>query len=858
MQVVSLGDLASALPGAVIAVDLVGRILYWGPGAARLYGWSAEEAVGRQIRELVLVGADRLADEVARSTHGGEQWDGEFAVHHKDGHSMVVNVSNAPVLGAHGEVVAVVGVSLDVTESARAVHARTAQLQQARAEAERFADRNARLVLVSEALGAALTRAEVVQVVLQQGISALGLDAGGIALVQGDRLEVLGSTGYEPEVVAAYERLPLSARSPLTDVVRERRTVRTGSRAELRERYPHLLHSSLSQSYAGIPLEVGDRVLGVMALSAARPDAFPDEDVDFLLTLGRQCAQALDRGLLYAAQVESSRRTAFLAAASDQLSASLDVRQTLQSVVELAVPAVGDWVSVHLVDEAGAPRLAAVQHRDPEQQTTLEEVFERYPLDVDGGLGMGLVRAGGRALRLREISEPVLQSIARDDSHLQSLRRLGMGSALGVPLVARGRAFGVLAVARAAADAYDDEDVAFVEDLAHRMATAVDNAVRFARERETALMLQRSLLPTSLPQLPGLTVAQRYLPGTAGAAVGGDWYDLIPLTRGRVGLVVGDVMGRGISAAAVMGQLRASVRACALVEDSPSAVLSLVDAAMSSLGQVSLTTCLYGVYDPASRRLLLASAGHLPPLVVHRDGGGEYVELDPGPPLGVSWERAAEVEVEVPDGAVLLLYTDGLVEGRDQPVESGMLALRNAVASTSEREPGDVEGLCDALLRAMGRHGRPDDDSALMAVWTGSAAGPAHDDAVHLHLAGHLSEVARARRLAIQVAERCGVDVDDAALLVTELASNALRHGGPGVDLWVRQLPGGGLRVEVVDGHATALPVLRAAGPEAEGGRGLLLVSVLARAWGTERLSAGKCVWFELASVASAQVQPDP
>lgn len=838
-------DLAAALPGAVVAVDLASRVVSWSPGAERLYGWSAAEALGRPVGELLLPVRDERAEQITAANRAGESWEGEYVVQHRDGRPLVVNVSNAPVRGPGGDVVGVVSVSLDVTARAGAEQARTAQLDDARRQAVRLADRNARLVRVSELLGSARTPQEVAAHVLQQGIEALDLDAGGIAVAAGGRLEVLGSTGYEPEVVATYEALPLEAPTPLTDVLRTGRPMRTGSQAELVGLYPDLPHSSLSRSYAGVPLEVDGRAVGVMALSAARDGAFPDEDLDFLLTLGRLCAQALDRGRLQAAEREAAGRTAFLAAASARLAASLDYAETLAAVASLAVPAAGDWVSVHLLGEDGRPELVTVHHHDDERRALLQEVFERYPLELDGSPGMGLVITEQRSIRLRGMDEAVLRAIARDEWHLQALHRLGMGSALGVPLVVHGRTLGVLAVARAREDGYGDEVVAFVEDLAHRMASAVDNALRYRQERETALTLQRSLLPSDLPDLPGLTVAHRYLPGTAGAEVGGDWYDLIPLTRGRVGLVVGDVMGRGSAAAAVMGQLRAAVRACALVEDSPAAVLSLVDAAMSSLGQTSLTTCLYGVYDPATRRLVLASAGHLPPLVVHRDGGGEYVELDPGPPLGVSWHRPAEVEVDVPDGAVLLLFTDGLVEGREQSVEQGLLALRNAVADVRDLQPRDVEGLCDLALHALGRDGRPDDDSALMAVWTGSGDDPEQDSA-HLHLAGHLSEVARARRLTVRLAERAGVDTDDAALLVTELASNALRHGGPGVDLWLRPADDGGLRVELVDGHATALPVVQHPGVEAEGGRGLLIVSSLARSWGTDRLSAGKCVWFEL------------
>ena len=837
--------LVSQLPGAVIAVDLQSRVTHWSAGAQALYGWSADEALGRSVRELISLDPGQ-ADQVVAATHSGGAWQGEFTTVCKDGSSLLVYVSNAAVKDEHGEVVGVVGVSLDITAYAATLRSRAEQLQEARAQAERLADRNARLVRVSEALARAITVHEVAHVVISQAAEALHADAAGLAVVDGDRLDVLAARGYEPEVVRTYQALRLDASTPLTDLLRQRGATRTESREELFERYPALPHSSVSESFAGAALEVQGRVVGVMALSAARPAAFDDDDLVFLLTLGRQCAQALERARSLTAERAAQERLAFLAMASSRLAESLDYHRTIDAVAALAVDAAGDWCSVHLLDEAGRPQLVTVHHRDAALRDLLAELFRRYPPDPGRGSGIGQAIGEQRTVHHRAFPDEVVRAIARDDWHYEALRRLGLGSALVVPLRVVGRVVGVLTLTSEQQGRYTEADVELVEDLAHRMSTAVDNALRYRQERETALTLQRSLLPSALPDLPGVTVAHRYLPGTGGAEVGGDWYDLVPLTGGRVGVVIGDVMGRGIAAAAVMGQLRAAVRACALVEDSPSAVLALVDAAMSSLGQTSLTTCLYGVLDPASRRLRLASAGHLPPLVVHRDGGGQFVELEPGPPLGVTSEPPPETEVELPEGALLLLYTDGLVEGRAQPVEQGMLALRNAVADVRGLRAEAVEPLCDALLRAMGRDGRPDDDSALLAVLP-SGPEQAADEAAHLHLAGHLSEVARARRLTVQWASRTGCDTDDAALLVTEVATNALRHGGPGVDLWVRLVPEGGLRVEIVDGRADAQPRVRHPDADAEGGRGLLIVNALARAWGSESLSAGKLVWFELA-----------
>ncbi len=830
------------LPGAVIAVDLDSRVVTWSAGAQDLYGWSAEEAVGQSVRDLIGLVPER-ADEVREALRAGRSWSGEFRTVRKDGTPMLVWVSNDPVRDDDGTVVGIVGVSLDITSYASALTARAEQLQAARARAELLADRNARLVRISEALGAALDDSQVGGVVVAQAVEALDADAGGVAVIDRGRLRVLASVGYEPDVVATYESLSLDASTPLTDLLRGT-TLPISSREQLQERYPELPHSSLSESIACVPLEFEGRVLGALALSSVRPGAFAEDDSVFLLTLARQAAQAMERGRLLTAEREARRRVTFLAMASARLAASLDFHQTIDAVAALAVPAAGDWCSVHLLDEHGAPQLVTVHHRDPELQDLLTELFVRYPPDPGRGAGIGQAVGEQRTVHHRAFADEVVRAIARDPWHYDALRRLGLGSALVVPLQVVGRTIGVLTLTSEEQHHYTDADVELVEDLTRRMATAVDNALRYRQERETALTLQRSLLPRALPDLPGLTVAHRYRPGAAGAEVGGDWYDIVPLTRGRVGLVIGDVMGRGIAAAAVMGQLRAAVRACALVEDSPSAVLGLVDAAMSSLGQTSLTTCLYAVLEPATATLHLASAGHLPPLVVHRDGGGQYVEIDPGPPLGVGAAPPPESVVHLPEGALLLLFTDGLVEGRTQPVEEGLLALRNAVAELGELEPSGVEELCDTLLRVMGRDGRPDDDSALLAVLTGGEE-PAGAGA-HLHLAGHLSEVARARRLAVQWAHRTGCDPDDAALLVTEVATNALRHGGPGVDLWVRSPAAGGLRVELIDGRSDALPRARQPELDAEGGRGLLIVGALARAWGSERLSAGKCVWFEL------------
>ena len=224
-------------------------------------------------------------------------------------------------------------------------------------------------------------------------------------------------------------------------------------------------------------------------------------------------------------------------------------------------------------------------------------------------------------------------------------------------------------------------------------------------------MLQRSLLPQAMPEVPGLELAWRYLPGAAGTNVGGDWYDVIPTSGGAVALVIGDVMGRGLLAAAVMGQLRAIARAHVDDDVAPSEIVSGLDIALERLAPDQITTVLVALLDPDSRSLTVASAGHLPPLLVGTDGSASFLELMQGPPLGAGARSYRQSTCTLPEGALLLLYTDGLVESRDVAVDVGLDLLRGTAAGST-----DADDLCDRVLRGLGRDQAHEDDTALLAV----------------------------------------------------------------------------------------------------------------------------------------------
>lgn len=292
--------------------------------------------------------------------------------------------------------------------------------------------------------------------------------------------------------------------------------------------------------------------------------------------------------------------------------------------------------------------------------------------------------------------------------------------ALALPLKARGATLGVVAFARSRhADPFEHEEIQLAEELVSRTAVCLDNARRYTREHATALTLQRDLLPRTLPQQPGVEVAHRYLPAAGPAGVGGDWYDVIPLSGARVGLVVGDVAGHGTGAAATMGRVRTTVAALAALDLAPDELLARLDDLVARTGapagpadaedQALGVTCLYAIYDPVSRHCVMARAGHLPPVLVTPDGHAELVDLPAGPPLGLGGLPFECADIELPEGATLALYTDGLVENRHTDIDAGVSSLCTALAGPAD---GQLDKTCDKVITTLLPQ-PPEDDAAL-------------------------------------------------------------------------------------------------------------------------------------------------
>lgn len=584
--------------------------------------------------------------------------------------------------------------------------------RRARDAAETAAGRLTRLNHVTAALAGANSVEQIGEIVAVEAQRTLGASLSALCLLEDrDTLRVVQIHGAAPGTRERWQTFPVSANLPASEAVRTNLPVVLHSRAEMGQRYPALAgEAPREQSVVCVPLSVGGRALGALSLSFPPPYVVDADTVELLGTIGRQCAIAIERAQLMAVERTARQRSSFLADSTARVTSSLDPAETLAHLTDLVVPELADWCAVYQVDEQGRISAATAQHRDAGRTPRMQRLQHEHPPDQDGFGDIAEVLRSGR-----RICEPVVpverqeqfSGLFGDDQEARSLRP---ASALAVPFVRRERVLGALVLARVDGPAYDDGDLLLASELADRAAVALDNAERFRREREVALTLQRSLLPQVLPRVPGLALAWRYFPGAAGTHVGGDWYDVIPLERGRVALIIGDVMGRGLQAAAVMGQLRATARAHISGELSPAEVLARIDTELMRLEQDQIATALLCLLDPSTGTLTAASAGHLSPLVRTDDGIVRYLDVTPGPPLGTGAGACTDLEVSLTGGATVLLFTDGLVEDRRLSLDEGMAKLAAAVADSQEPEL-----LCDRALVALGRDTEHDDDTAMLA-----------------------------------------------------------------------------------------------------------------------------------------------
>ncbi|MHC3474294.1 SpoIIE family protein phosphatase [Streptomyces sp. 7R007] len=410
-----------------------------------------------------------------------------------------------------------------------------------------------------------------------------------------------------------------------------------------------------------------------------------------------------------------------------------------------------------------------------------------------------------------------------------------------LPLTASGHTFGVCAVSFDHPRRLSDEERTLLTTISALVAQSLERARLYDAEHTRSRELQRSLLPQGLPDLPACTAAARYLPAGHGTDVGGDWYDIIPLSGGRVALVVGDVMGHGLPEAATMGRLRTAVHTLTDLELPPDEIMGHLNDIVSGMGELSYVTCLYAIYDSTTRTCSLARAGHPPPALVRPDGSVHFPGADADPPLGAAEPPFETTEFEVPDGSLLVLYTDGLVESSKREIDEGMAQLARLLRTAHEDgTAADLEGLCDTLTAGLLPADAADDAAFLVARLHALA----EERIASWWLPDDPKAAGRARRYVREQLAVWGLPslAPTAELLVSELVGNVVRHARSPVRL--RLLYGAELTCEVFDGSQT-MPRIRRAKETDEGGRGLQLISALSARWGARYTPTGKCIWTE-------------
>ncbi|SEB88099.1 SpoIIE family protein phosphatase [Streptomyces sp. KS_5] len=544
----------------------------------------------------------------------------------------------------------------------------------------------------------------------------------------------------------------------------------------------------------------------------------------------------------------------FLNEVSGRIGTSLDLSQTIVEVSRAVVPRFTDVAGTYLREQVvagegfpdGAPDTTTMWHRvavehtdEPGRWDDVVPVGEAMPFPAHTPFFQCMT--SGEPVLVPRISEQMGHAIA-SQFEKRDIRPLITGrSMLVVPLKARNVVLGFMILLRHPERVeFNDMDRVTGAELAARAGLVLDNARMYTYQESVAETLQDSMLPHIPPRMAGCDIATRYLPGTLLGRVGGDWFDSVKLPGARTALVVGDVMGHGLNSAAMMGQLRTAVQTMAALDLPPAQLLRNLDDLAQRLGDGYLATCLYAVYDPIASELHIANAGHIPPVLVRAgDGRSELLDLPTGAPIGVGGVPFEAVRVRVRPGDRLVMCTDGLVEMRGEDIGVGLATLCESAAHPA----ASMDDACDTIIRALNtRGGRKDDVALLMARLNGIEP----DDVAAWRIGLDPEEVGRARAVVREQLHDWGLArlTDHAELMVSELVTNAVRHShSRPVEL--RLVRGDTLLCEVDDDDHD-LPTLLSAGPLDDAGRGLRVVSMLAREWGTSRTSGGKTVWFEL------------
>jgi len=575
-----------------------------------------------------------------------------------------------------------------------------------------LSERLTRLARVTGELVDADSVEAVCKAVVTYGAEAVGADVASMSLLGDDRrtVRLMALSGGHAGDEETWRTYPLGLRTPSAEAIRTGSRLLVTGREDIARRFPDMPDRG-GRTVVALPLTARGSVIGAIGLVFTHARELDDAEVELLEILASACAQSVGR---ITAQDDAGRqaaRLAFLIEAATELAGSLDYQETLGNVARLAVPTFADWCAIDVVDDGRLRRLA-VAHVDPAKVELAHQLAERYPPDPDGTYGAWQVMRTGRSELIPEITDELIAAAAVDEDHAAIARALHLRSAVTVPLMARGRVRGVITWVTAESERhFTIDDLVLAEELAKRAAVSLDNAELHSETLAAAVQLQRAVLPDSLSASSRWDLGHHYSPAGR-TEVGGDFYDVVELDDGRLVMFIGDVMGRGVGAAAAMAQVRAAVRAYASLDPSPALVLARLDAMFERYGSEQLVTLLYLLADPQADTVTVANAGHPPPVLLRADGSAQQLPSADGPPLGVGAPRRTEEHVAFAPGDAVVAFTDGLIERRGEDITDGQERLAGAAAALAGEPPAElvqslVERVCDPSR---------DDDVAVLAA----------------------------------------------------------------------------------------------------------------------------------------------
>lgn len=568
---------------------------------------------------------------------------------------------------------------------------------------------------MARALTGALTGREVARAVFDHALSDLGVSTAGLWMIEGGVIRHVGGAGMADQLPGQVTSMPLDGPYPAAVAIATGRPVAYGSRGERDLRWPSLSEvETRAEAVAVLPLLARNRVLGALHIGYSRAMAADELDLAFLGRLAELCAAALDRAALHDAE---QARQAFLLDVSAAVAGAGGLAETLHRLAAAAVPRLADLCFIDVAASPQPVRRMAALHADPAAAPMVEELLERYPPSPGGGHPAIRAVTERRSFLAERLTDEYLRAEATDERHYQLMKALGYRSFVTVPLLSGHESLGAVTLISAGSGrTLGPAELALAEEMAARVAGVVAAAQRRDREHELAHVLQRMLLPVSIPEVAGVEIEARYLTAVTEAEAGGDFYDVVMLPSRRVGFVIGDVEGHDAMAAATMGQLRSALRVLAGQHREPGLLLDALRWSWELLGFSRMATCLVGRLDPVTGDVVMASAGHLPPVLIPAAGPAATTTVDISPPLGVPAGPTRELHLTLKPGETLFLYTDGLVEVRHEPIDTALNHLCSSLGGCRELSLGD---LCD---RIVGGHADPadrPDDVALLALRLG-------------------------------------------------------------------------------------------------------------------------------------------